>query len=150
MQINSIKRQLIFKLEGRCVDCGELDPRLLEIDYKHKNHFLEFAYFKGDLQKMYETYLMEFEEESQFLQVKCVECFPHMEFNESEQLIIESFNKMNKDIMAKKFDKTEDYFVLLLRVPQLLQTSNRFFKMMEGYALSIFAERLPRNLLRGI
>lgn len=95
---------------------------------------------------MYETYLMEFKDESRFLQVKCKSCLPKREYGKSEHFVCELFRKMNDDLYEQNFMNIQNYIQSYQKYPQIIQTSNRFFDMLSGMLMSHLGQKLTRKI----
>lgn len=73
MSKSDARKELLEKMGGKCVKCGQSDMRILHIDHIHGQGYLENEYFV-EKEKMYAFYIKYFDDESSFLQILCVNC----------------------------------------------------------------------------
>jgi len=70
---NNNRSSLIAKLGKVCIICGESDTRIIHIDHKYGQGYLEKHYFDSK-EKMHQYYIDNFKEESKHLQLLCFNC----------------------------------------------------------------------------
>jgi hypothetical protein len=73
MSKSDTRKELLEKMGGKCIKCGQNDIRILHIDHIQGQGYLEKEYFV-EKEKMYGFYLKYFDDESPFLQILCVNC----------------------------------------------------------------------------
>jgi hypothetical protein len=94
----SYLKELLEKMGGKCIKCGQSDMRLLHVDHIQGQGYLEKEYF-ADKEKMYWFYLKYFSDESTFLQILCVNCNLARKMDKKE-----GHGKPNLDIILRAYE----------------------------------------------
>lgn len=115
---------LIQRLGGKCVECGETNTQVLQIDHKLGQGYIEKQYFKNR-EEMFKQYLREYDRESKYIQVLCFNC----------NIKKRNKNKERKDrpglfdlpVLQKPFDEAtpEEVRDLLVNYPQFRPSIGR-------------------------
>jgi len=64
---------VVERLGGKCVVCDEIDIHVLHVDHKYGQGYLEKEYFESN-DDMFKYYIMNWREESKYIQVLCMNC----------------------------------------------------------------------------
>lgn len=132
-----MRLELLEKLGGKCIICNETDSRILHIDHKLGQGYLEKEYFKNN-ELMYEYYLKHFEVESKYIQILCFNCNIKKRIVNSEtrgrpslrawvKLVLEYCAKETLVEEEKRFCDENPQFIPILK--RILPPLARFFKI---------------------
>lgn len=132
--MSEARLKLIIRLGGKCSECGENHPSVLQVDHKLGQGYIEKSLFKTK-EEMYEQYLNEFEKESEFLQVLCFNCNIKKRLEKSETQSrpqIEDFDILYKTPFNEV--DVEELVDLMFKYPQFKPSLLRQARMIKKIA----------------
>lgn len=91
--MNQERVELIRRMGNKCAKCGETDLKVLHVDHKFGQGYIENEIF-GNTDNMYSYYLRYFNDESPFLQVLCMNCNIKKRIENKETAGRDSFQKL--------------------------------------------------------
>lgn len=126
-QIN-LRLELLQKLGMKCVICGESDTRIIHIDHKLGQGYLEKEYFEKK-EDMLQFYLDNFKTESKYLQPLCFNCNTKKRIENKEQRgrpSLTEYFKIVMDMNPTHEERTKIIYEFLHSNPQFIPINDRY------------------------